>query len=601
MTHTTSLERSNLAQIERKRSLNALMLVLLTSTAVPGMAQAQSIGGSHIGTTAVGGTPPVGSGINPVGIGVQPGTIAPAVPQSGSGVAVPGAGASEDRIPRVGGWKVEVKPYAQQTLTYSDNINLAPKGGEKSDFVSSTTLGVSASAETRRLRGEAGYSGTYDYYLDGNGDNGFRHEAYLQGSAELARDLFYIDAQGRITDQLSNGSGRYSGNPTAGRGDDSRVYYGAISPSLRQNLGGWAGAEVRYTHVRTHFEDAAANNEYAHIYSASLTSDPRRFQSFSWALRGEMEDFHSEDNTKERKRYNTHFGVEVPVSAITALTGTIGYDRVKPTPNFDDNINGVYGNVGVRYQPNQRLSSSAYGGWRYGGVDYGANVNYRLQDNMALSFSAGRALSTINAGRLGPENYEFRSGRVGDGRGGFLTAYRRDNWITNPNPVITAANVNQYFTTNFAEAFLRNRITGETGTYGDPRFGLVNGIAIVDNVNLALNGESGLNRYTIQAYGQQRNYETGRGKERLAGASVAVERDLSPRLTVGADAAFNHFNAGNTGESDSNTLILGLNSNYKITENFNAFARYTYSQRFADAAADEYTENAGMIGVRAQF
>jgi len=514
----------------------------------------------------------LGGGFVPIGAGVSgPGSYS-----SGANNAVKtvspigstvGGSSQTTSLGNTGGWSVEITPFIEQRITYSDNIDLAPDGQEEDDFVSTTSAGVNATVNLRRFQGYAGYTVSYDKYFESDNDDNFRHNANLNGTAEIIPNLFYVDAQGSVTDSVLSSNGAFSGNPTAAPGDRSTTYQGAISPSLRSNIGGWANAEVRYTFQGAIYEDVNGTDnpdEHTHTYTAALVSDPRKFGTIGWDIRGEYENYNSDDELRDQDRLSGSVGLQYALSPKVTLNGNAGYDEYDPELVFDGNdATGAFGNVGFVYRPNSRTQGNAYVGYRYGGLDYGAALNYQLAERLAFSATAGRAI----------QSGSFQNRTVIAGADGTLV-----------DPL-----TNQVLSPEDLQASLR---TSQS---------------LTDNLNLTLSGNTGKTSYTITGTAQNRQYEDDvQGDELVLGLSGAMEYQLNRGLSIGADAAYSTFTSDDDTEIDNDTLILGIGAKYKFTRIFEAFARYSYSQRFADNPlgpneASEYTENAGYIGLRASF
>ena len=195
-------------------------------------------------------------------------------------------------------------------------------------------------------------------------------------------NLFSIDAAGGIS-EVFNTSDNFSGNAVANSDDRSRIFYGSVSPSLRQNLGGWANAEVRYTLAGATFDsdDDFDEGGYDQTFSAALTSDPRKFKRFGWQAVAEYEIFNAEnDGNDDLNRFTGYVSVDVPIGRTLALTGTAGYDDFDRDIS-DDDLSGAFGNAGLRWQPNTRFAAQAFGGYRYDGVDYGAQASFAMRQN----------------------------------------------------------------------------------------------------------------------------------------------------------------------------------------------------------------------------
>jgi len=415
-------------------------------------------------------------------IGAQSGTIRPIGVGSTPGASV--AGGDVDAIPRTASasrWVTEFIPFVEGAVTYSDNINLAPDGFEESDTVFSATAGAT----------------------------------------------FALDVAGNISEVFVDADDLFSGNAVAGAEDRSRVYSGLISPSIQKNIGGWANAELRYGLRGEFYSDDDIDGGYANIFRATLASDPNKFRRFGWLVGSEYEDFQREsDDGEDRTRWSTFTTVSVPVSRTVALTATAGYDEFSNDLSTD--FDGFYGNVGAVVRPSARVQAQGFVGYRYDGVDYGANVSYALSDTAVAGLVAGRSVQ----------------------------------FSTLDTPLA--------FDTNRA---VQNNLTDFETTFED---------AVVDNVGAFISGQGNKTAYNFSVKAQRRDFDSLFEDETLLSADLSVSRALTNRISLDLGAGYSRFDLEGSGDQDFDTLSLGAGLSYGVTENINVFGRYTYTERFAD-------------------
>ena len=581
MKHTTKQPRKALAISVRLGLLAAVSGLALGGSVKQLVAQSAgsvlNSGGyatSGVSTAAEihGVTEPVA--IQPIGVG----------PAAGAGPRVAARPTTDPaKAVRSGRWTTSWTPFVEGTVTYSDNINLEEKGFEEDETVLSATAGVTFGAQSERLAGQLSYAVSYDTYLNDTNDDGFRHNLNTSWSAAVIPNLLYLDAAGGISEVYVDTDDRFSGNAVANANDRSRAYYGLLSPSIRKNLGGWANAELRYTIRGEKYEEDDLRGGYSQTYSAGLTGDPRKFRRFGWQAVTEYEDYTPEDDDgRDRTRWSSYVSVDVPIARTLAVTGTAGYD-VFGDDIANGNLDGAFGNAGLRWQPNVRFAARAFAGYRYDGFDYGAEASYALRQNLIAGLSARRAVQFSD---------------FGDGTTSVIAAgtdARGRPLFVSPNGSLTAT---------LDEALATNLLTGETGRFGDVDFSPQDETALVDTLTAYLSGSTGRTAYGLSGTVLHRDYDTFGSDETVVAANLGVTRDLTSRLALEAGAGFSAIKFDDNlaaGEDDFEVLSLGAGLNYQLTEIVNVFGRYTYTQRFADSAQNEFKENAGVVGVRASF
>jgi len=477
----------------------------------------------------------------------QTGPIAPVA--YGSPTATPGAQQRSGPVQR-GRWTTEVTPFVEGSVSYSDNINLDPEGFEQDETTLTATAGVNVSIQSERLSGQLSYSASYDTFLNNTNEDGLRHGLNTGWSAAIVPNLVYLDVGAGVSEVYIDSDDRFSGNPTANSDNRSRAYYGLVSPSIRKNIGGWANAELRYT-GRGEAYDNDIDGGFSHTGRASLTSDPRKFRRFGWAAVTEYERYNPESDDLDLDRWTSYVSVDVPVSRTVALTGNAGYDHF--SENVSDDFAGAYGNVGVRYQPTERLSSQAFVGYRYGGMDFGGSLSYAAQRNLAVNLAARRGLQF--------SNYD------------------------NDEALQTALNGND----------------GGIQSNLNPTFAIQDTDAIVDTLQASVAGSVGKTGWTAGVTAVHRDFGNVFDDETVLSANLGVTRELTNRLSAELGAGYSQFTQDGSDIDNFSTLALGAGLNFQLTEIVNVFGRYTYTERFADDSLEEFKENAGVVGVTASF
>jgi uncharacterized protein (PEP-CTERM system associated) len=181
-------------------------------------------------------------------------------------------------------WKVV--PTLTVRGTYSDNIRLAPRGLEESDFVTDLSPGLAISGTGPNLTLKARYTFQYlNYANDNKGDSSFHK---LDGAAQvhLIKDLLSIDGSAAINQQdvdlfgpSTITSGNYTINPNR-----TTVRTATISPYLYHNWRGIAASELRYTKTQVSTSSQTLSDSDIDAVTLSVTSDPS-FRTLAWGLR----------------------------------------------------------------------------------------------------------------------------------------------------------------------------------------------------------------------------------------------------------------------------------------------------------------------------
>jgi len=521
--------------------------------------------------------------------GLQPIGVGPAAEAQAVSDLTPTNISTADAPLRRGRWVTSVTTYGETSVTFSDNINLEADGFEEEEFVGTVTVGATLTAQNERLSGQLDGNVSYDTFFNDTNDDGVRANVSTNWSAAVIPNLFYVDVAGGVSESFVT-SDRFSGNAVANSDDRITSFFGLVSPSVRRNLGGWANAELRYTARGQYFDEDDFDGGISQTFSAGLTSDPRKFRRFGWQAATEYEIFTPEDDDRDDdiERWTSYASVDVPVSRTLAVTGTVGYDFFSEDI-ADDDLSGLFGNAGLRWQPTTRFAARAFGGYRYDGFDYGAEANYALRQNVVAGLQARRGV-------------QFTNFALGDSATAIPSQIGTDGRVTS----FVSAN-GPGSTTNIQDALAVDNFTGATGAFGDINSNNQDDDGIVDTVQAYIAGTTGRTSWNASVQAADYDYGSAFGAdETILSASAGASRELTSRLAVNAGVGFSlvDFDAADgtaLDTSDFETLSIGVGLDYQLTEIVNVFGRYTYTERFADQPSDEYSENAAVIGVSASF
>jgi len=377
-------------------------------------------------------------------------------------------------------------------------------------------------ARNERLAGQVGVDLNYDTFFNNTNDDGIRASVNTNWSAAVVPNLLYLDVAGGVTESFVTGD-RFSGNQVANSDDRIRSFFGLVSPSIRKNIGGWANTELRYTARGSYIDDEDFDGGVSHILAAGITGDPRKFRRFGWQAATEYEVFvpQNDDRDDDLARWTSYASVDVPVSRTLAVTGTLGYDFFNEDI-ADGDVNGLFGNAGLRWQPTTRFAARAFGGYRYDGFDYGAEVNYALRDNIVAGLSARRGVQFTNVGQ-GNSATAIPSEIGADGR---ILSFES---ATGPG---TTTNIND------ALAF-DNRNPNGLARFGDINSNNQDDDGIVDTVQAFISGSTNRTRWTANVQAAQFDFGSGfEADELILSANAEVSRELTSRLSGNAGIGF---------------------------------------------------------------
>ena len=282
--------------------------------------------------------------------------------------------------------------------TWSDNINLAPSGQERSDFVTTISPSFSASRVGSRLSLTFNYNPQFLYYARGTNGATLRNDLGLVGKATLIENLLTFDALASVAQGNVSPFGTLAANSVNGSTNRAETRTYSFGPTLRSHFGSDLSYSAGYK-----FTGATADNS---AYSANHTST--LFAQFGSGTSFRDTGFGA-DVSRVDQSYGTGNSI-VQETAGTTLTyvlsptlhlrGRVGYDRNSyPTTDRPD-LKGASYSGGFDWQPSHHTQVNAQVGHRYFGPT--ANISIRETSNkFAFTALYSRDQTTSSSSGLG--------------------------------------------------------------------------------------------------------------------------------------------------------------------------------------------------------
>lgn len=286
------------------------------------------------------------------------------------GPGVPSAQAAEWRF----------APTIDLSETYSDNIRLATRGNEKSDFVTQVSPGFTLTNDGPRFQVSARYA--LQAMLYGNSDTSTSlsnlFDAAVRGM--VVRDLLYFDARASVGQQNISAFGTQSSSNANINPNRAEVRTYSISPYLVQRFENLASAQLRYTHES--FGTSSVDNTTSNLVSNSnidrlslLVNSGPAFQVVTWGAQASTErnNFSGLDSVQ---RSNVSGNLGYVVDPALRLTTAVGYEK-ETYDSPGEQPQGVYYNGGFIWTPTPRTNLTATAGHRYFGKTYDLAASHR--------------------------------------------------------------------------------------------------------------------------------------------------------------------------------------------------------------------------------
>lgn len=453
-----------------------------------------------------------------------------------------------------GDWRLTPRVTAEET--YSDNINLAPSGGERADFVTEVSPAIGLHGSGRRLKLDFDYILQGLLYARGTADPGVNHKLQAIGNAELWKNVFFIDARSTISQQNVSNSGRVTNNNLSVTNNRTDVITWEVSPYVRHRFGSYADTELRYTRDQVINSGVQGNDSTSNRIRTSIRSG-KRFQRMTWSLVGSREKIDNESGRNsefQRVAAETRYHFSRKYSLI--LNGGIEKNDFATSRSSQD---GPFWQVGLSWTPSPRTSIDAGFGKRFFGKNYFFDLSHRSRRTV-WSASYNEDTSTVRQVQL-----ERQLIPLVDAFGEPILVPGTDTQILIPVDTATLTN----------EVLIRKRF----------------------NADVAVKGRR--TKANFGVFHERRDFQLTGDEETVFGLTAGADRRLSRHTSLKLSGRWQttDLRSGNTQTFWRTTVGLTR----EFARDVSGALRYSHERQTSDLARDEYAENRVTASVRVSF
>ncbi len=288
-------------------------------------------------------------------------------------------------------WKFVPTLSVQET--YSDNVRLAPRGEQSSDFITQISPGVEFSGLGRGLKVKGTYVMNNLAYAETKEGVSAFHQFNATANAELLRDLFFLDARASINQQVISPFGPQSTDNTNITDNRTEVRTLSLSPFIRRNFGQTATAELRYSHDEVTTTTAELLPHDSDRVSLNIDSGPA-FRTLGWALNFSNRTQHFRNG--ENIDFSTSSAsLRYRLSSKLSLSATGGYEK-NTYVSIGEKPQGYFWLAGLTWTPMSRATIDAQIGNRFYGRTYALASSYRTRSSV-WSLGYNENISTTTA------------------------------------------------------------------------------------------------------------------------------------------------------------------------------------------------------------
>lgn len=481
-----------------------------------------------------------------------------------------------------GNWTVVPRVIGSET--YTDNVTAAHSNAQ-SDFITEISPGINISGDSGRSKLNLDYQLQSLFFAGDSGRNSTNQNLAAIGQTELIKDLFFVDGNASISQQIVDAQKKVSlDNFTAGGNrTDVRTY--SISPNLRHDFSGYANGTLRYTHeIVDYGNTTVVDNSEANSVQAALASG-RHSGPLGWDINY---------NDKRTQRTNSINDVtyknmdgEMRYLLTPKLSAVVqGGREENQYVSLQPIVNGNYWAAGLDWMPNRYIKMRGLDGDHYktAGVTLTPNVRtelvttYRnrevgLNPGPAWSGSlthrtintvleAGYTVDTVTEQQLAQERLMLVGKLINRNTGEIIDYVYQDpngNVLLEPSPDLSG------ISTLTNEVIARKRATA------------------------AVNYHLHKSAWRFDVFDEQRVFQASQLEERGRGAHVSWGLQLSPRSQTLVTVGTQRSRFSGSQQNDFYFIQAGLSHQY--SRSVSGGIDYRYFNQNSNGTSNDYQEN----------
>jgi uncharacterized protein (PEP-CTERM system associated) len=304
--------------------------------------------------------------------------------------------------------RADITPRISLSEIYTDNVNLVDSK-QKSDYITELTPGFNATLTGERVKASLDYQLQSFFYSSSTDNSSSNHQLEANGTAELYRDAFFLDANTSIFQSIIDPQGTVvldNINITSNRTD---IFVANVSPYWKQRFAESVDAVARYRYGIVNYDE----NDQGGGTGGGLTQDSRIQQvnlsagnlleanrRWAWQTAAGYTSIEYDDNIENKFRYTVgSLGYRITGKLQLILDGGVDDNDFEEENTVD--TSGPFWNTGLRWDPSAKNRFEAGFGRRYDGGIY--NFLWAFQGRRsALNASYSQTLET-NANVLSQE------------------------------------------------------------------------------------------------------------------------------------------------------------------------------------------------------
>ncbi len=449
-----------------------------------------------------------------------------------------------------GSWKLQ--PLLTVSEAYNDNLTLASTGVKIDDYITTVSPAISVTRDSRKLKFNGRYQAQGLLYGSESQYNTVFHQFQANGTANLIKDIFFINGTGTYSQQNINQTSTVSFDNISITNNRTNVGTARLNPYLKFKLGNTSNLLVSVDKGVVRYGGGLRDSNTT-TYNIKLDSGTA-FNKLLWNV------YYNRNNVKTDFQADTKFekmgaGVEYKLFRQLALTASGAYEdntyiRAASTSNPTNQSSWT---AGVKWTPSKRTT-----------LEVGMSSNF-FSDSGYLRFSNKvRQLKTTlsyleDVTVLALNQYNSR------------VFSQFDPSVTNGSAV-TSNNIDVSLPGVTGETYIRKRLGG------------------------SISFRTRKSLLSASIYDERRLYQSTDTKERVSGgyANLGWKFALRTRLNLSVSAQLQELR-GSTRKDGLLQVRLGVTRDMR--SNLQGSVSVVHNRRDSNANVNDYNQNTATVSI----
>jgi uncharacterized protein (PEP-CTERM system associated) len=258
--------------------------------------------------------------------------------------------------------------------TYTDNVDLAPDGLKRSDWVTEVTPGLRIYGKGARSEADVWASVQNQLHADSESGNDTNMQLNARGKMEVWDKRVFVEAAAGMTQQSTSLFGAQNTNGYNTGNNRSNVRTGSVSPYGIWHFGSEAVAQLRYRYEYSDSDTGALSNQTTQSYEGSL-SNGTAWGRAGWGL--SVSGQHNSGDTNSRSYDSDSYRGWLSYGVLHDLRVQVFGGQERNDYTSGDSITTANYGVGLDWTPSTRTQVSGDISHRFFGTGYHFRISER--------------------------------------------------------------------------------------------------------------------------------------------------------------------------------------------------------------------------------